>query len=290
MELTRSHVMPDGTAVHYRVWRAGRSRGAIVLLHGMASNLTRWSEFVEHTSLKNEWDILRPDLRGHGESFARGRIGAKVWSDDLIEILDAEGYERVAIIGHSLGAHVAMQFAARFPERVRGLVLIDPAFPKALQGNWRVFGRLGPLLQALNWFIRLLNALGLRRYKEFPRRDLREWDERVRREFLAAGLSEEFVARYSSTRVDLKYLPVSHYVQELVEMTRPLPEPSQLRVPMLVLLSRSVTYTDPAVTQRLIAAPHIEHADIEAYHWPLTEKPAEVRREIETWFTKRLGG
>jgi pimeloyl-ACP methyl ester carboxylesterase len=36
--------------------------------------MSRWSEFVEHTSLKQTWDLLRPDLRGHGESFPRGRL------------------------------------------------------------------------------------------------------------------------------------------------------------------------------------------------------------------------
>jgi esterase len=290
MEQTKSLVMQDGTAIHYRLWRTGeRARGAILLLHGMASNLTRWSEFVEHTTLKRQWDILRPDLRGHGESLVHGRISATIWSEDLIQLLDANGYDRVVIVGHSLGAHLAMHFAARFPNRVGGLVLIDPAFPQSLRGKWQLFRWLRPALALVVAVIRLLNALGIRR-RRFPRRDLREWDERVRSEFLDAGLSQEFVDKYSSTRVDLKYLPVGHYLQELIEMMRPLPEPSQIMAPTLVLLSRSITYTDPNVTERLLHGfPHVERANVEAYHWPLTEKPAEVRAEIERWFVKTFG-
>lgn len=289
MEVTKSHLMPDGTLVHYRLARAAhRPRGLIVLLHGMASNLTRWSEFVEHTALRQHWDILRLDLRGHGQSFMRGRINAKVWSGDLVELLDAERCERAVLIGHSLGAHLALHFAARFPDRVRALVLIDPAFPQALRGLWRWLRAFRPLLSVGAMFIRLLNALGLRR-RRIPLRDLRVLDEQVRSELLGSGKSHEFVDRYSSPLADLKFFPVGHYLQELIEMLRPLPKPADLNTPILVLLSRAVTYTDPMITQRLFAnLPQVESATIDAYHWPLTEKPAEVRAAIEKWFAKRL--
>lgn len=289
MELTRSHVMPDGATIHYRLWQAGRQpRGLIVLLHGMASNLTRWSEFIEHTSLKESWDILRPDLRGHARSLVRSRIGADVWSADLIELLDAHDCERVLIVGHSLGAHLALQFAGRFPERVLGLALIDPAFPSALRGRLRWFRTLRPLLSAVAAIVRFSNALGLRR-EHLPQRDLREWDERVRQDLLTAGRSDEFVKRYSSVGVDLKYFPLAHYLQELVEMTRPLPRLAELPIPTLVALSRGVTFTDPLLTQQLLAdLPHVETTTIDAYHWPLTEKPAEVRTIIENWIARKF--
>ena len=84
MEILRTLRTADGFVLRYRVLRSGTApRRLIVLLHGMASNMTRWSEFVEHTALKKNWDILRLDLRGHGESFARGRLGIDVWSRDL---------------------------------------------------------------------------------------------------------------------------------------------------------------------------------------------------------------
>ena len=288
MELAKTLVMPDGVAVRYGLSHAEHRRGVIVLLHGMASNLTRWSEFIERTILKKEWDIVRLDLRGHGDSMMRGRIGMAIWSNDLADLLDEEGYERAVFIGHSLGAHLALQFAARYPARVRGLVLVDPVFPQALRGQRRWLARLWPLLGALAAVIRFANALGFRR-RRLPHRDLRALDEQVRAELLAAGNAEEFVRRYSSALADIKFFPVSHYLQELSEMLRPLPDPATIAVPMLVLLSRGVTYTDPAATQRLLdASPNIERVTIDAYHWPLTEAPDQVREAIERWFERHM--
>ena len=282
-------MLPDGTTLHYRVWRAEQPRGCIVLLHGMASNLTRWSEFLEQTTLKREWNILRPDLRGHGESIIRGRIGMEIWSGDLLDLLDAEHCGRAVLIGHSLGAHLALQFAARFPTRVGALVLIDPVFPIALRGRMRVLRLFRWILYPVVTLIRFFNALGIRR-RHLPLRDLRALDEQVRAELLNAGDSSAFVRRYSSPTIDMQFFPVSHYVQEIIEMLRPLPPLADVRVPLLVLLSRAITYADPAVTARLLAsAPDAECKTIDAYHWPLTEQPVQVREAIEQWIARRLG-
>jgi esterase len=288
METSKTHVMADGAAIYYAISRTDRALGTIVLLHGMASNLTRWSEFVEHTVLKKKWDIVRLDLRGHGESMTRGRIGMKIWSNDLADLLDAEGCERAVLIGHSLGAHLALHFGARYPGRVRGMVLIDPVFPQALRGYRRWVARLRPALSIAAAAVRTANLLGLRR-RQLPRRDLRALDEQVRADLLAAGDAEEFVRRYSSALADIKFFPVSNYLQELSEMLRMLPEPATVPVPMLILLSRGLTYTDPEITEHLLdRSPNVERVALQAYHWPLTETPDQVRGVIERWFERRL--
>jgi pimeloyl-ACP methyl ester carboxylesterase len=118
---------------------------------------------------------------------------------------------------------------------------------------------------------------------------LRVLDEQVRVELLAAGNASEFVRRYSSPSADVKYFPVSHYIEELAEMLRPLPPPARITVPMLVLLSRGLTYTHSDVTARILAgASDASCQTIDAYHWPLTEQPTEVRRIIEAWVAQHL--
>ena len=284
MELNRILSATDGVALGYRLFRGtAASRRLIVLLHGVASNMSRWSEFVEHTSLKETWDLLRPDLRGHGESFPRGRLGLEIWCRDLRDILDAEGYDQALLVGHSLGAQVAVQFAARYPARVRGLVLIDPIFHQALRSGMRVLGRSRPAVSLLAALIRLLNRLGLRR-RHIPVRDLRKLDEKTRQDLLAAGKQKEMIELYSSPWEDLKFFPTASFLQELIEITRPLPALTEVKVPILALLSSGITYTDPDITQKMLAGyARVQTVTVDAYHWPLTEKPQQVREAIEKW-------
>ena len=284
MEAIRILPTADGATLGYRLFHgAAAPRRLIVLLHGVASNMSRWSEFVEHTSLKETWDLLRPDLRGHGESFTRGRLGLEIWCRDLRDVLDAEGYDQALLIGHSLGAQVAVQFAARYPARVRGLVLIDPLFHQALRGGMRVLSRLRPAVGLLAVLVRLLNALGLRR-RHLPVRNLRKLDEKTRQDLLSAGKQKEMIELYSSPWEDLKFFPLASFLQELVEISRPLPALAEIKVPILALLSSGITYTDPDITQKTLAGnARVQTVTVDAYHWPLTEKPRQVREAIEKW-------
>jgi pimeloyl-ACP methyl ester carboxylesterase len=273
----------DGVALRYRLSRSGSVRPPLVLLHGVASNLTRWSEFVEHTALAPSWDLLRVDLRGHGESLTRAPIGMERWSDDLAAILDAEGYRRAVPVGHSLGANLAVHFASRHPARIAGLALIDPVASRALHGRARWIGRIAPLARPLIGAVRLLNRLGLHR-RRLPALDLRELDAATRRDMLAAGRADAMLRRYGSPFADLEFVPTATYFQDVVELVRPLPPLAAIRAPVLALLSQGITFTDLEATERLLRAlPQVDIVRLDAYHWPLTEKPVEVRETIERW-------
>ncbi len=290
MDDIRSFTSEDDVRLFYRRLRVGEKRQALIVpLHGVASNMTRWAEFLEHTTLKQDWDILCPDLRGHGRSHYRGRLTARRWSEDLRELLDHEGYEQALIIGHSLGAQVALHFAHRYPRRVSALVLIDPIFGEASHGITSWGRRLWFVLWAAAFAVRTLNALGLHR-RHIPPRDLRALDERARAALLDAGKAEDFVKHYSSPSADLRHFPTANFLQELLVMVRPLPPLASITAPVLVVLSKAVTYSDPAVTQKLIANfREAETVVIDAYHWPLTERPNEVRQAIERWCASLKG-
>lgn len=276
--------MPDGVLLHYRLLRTQtNATTVIVLLHGLSSNLTRWSELVAHTTLKDRWDVLRVDLRGHGRSLTRKPIGMRVWCEDLLRLLAHEGYARAIFIGHSLGAQVAVSFAHRYPERTIGLALIDPVFAEALHGTMRWLARLRPLLYLVVGCIRLANALGIYR-RHIPLRDLQELDRRTRAALAAAGRPEEIVSRYTSPSADIRHFPSAHYFKELIEVTRPLPPLEEIPVPVLFVLSKGVTFSRPEVVRAAIErAPNAQTAIIDCYHWPLTEKPDDVRRALEQW-------
>ena len=137
-EVARQLDAGDGARIAYRVLRA-RSRtpaGVVVLLHGLASNLTRWSKFVEATALAERWDLIRVDLRGQGNSMTRRPIGLDLWRDDLAAIVAAESHARAVLVGHSLGAQLAMHAAATRPESVQAVALIDPVFGAFSSSYW----------------------------------------------------------------------------------------------------------------------------------------------------------
>lgn len=289
-ELSRRLPISPALALHYRVHRArADTKGTLVLLHGLASNLTRWSEFVEHTSLKQHFNIVRIDMRGHGDSFTRGRLGLREWSDDLLAILDHEKIPKAVVIGHSLGAQVAMRFAGEHPARVAGLVLIDPVFRSALQPRGRLLARISPLAWPVVWLIRGLNRLGLRR-RHIPLRDLRKLDEDTREKLLATGKQAEMVAKYTSPWLDLRFFPTANYLAEYLELLRPVTDPARIAAPVTVMLSSGITFTDLGHIRALIRRfPDGEIVDLPSYHWPLTEKPREVRAAIENWVSRKFG-
>ena len=47
------------------------AKGTVILLHGVASNGSRWEEFLDTTDLRDDWNFIRMDLRGHAASICR---------------------------------------------------------------------------------------------------------------------------------------------------------------------------------------------------------------------------
>lgn len=252
----------------------------LVLLHGLASNATRWWHFAANTRLRDGWKLLRPDLRGHAGSDERGRIGMREWCEDLAALLDAQGCRRAVIAGHCLGANIALHFAARHPERTAALVLIEPMPREALVGNIRRLSRLRPLLVVAGYIARLANALGIYRRQLEPM-NLEQWD-------LAARSGEIRLARFGSPFSDLRSTPLAAYLQGLAAVGARLPALETIQTPALVLLSTSSLMTDPARSRAAMEKlPHADIVLIEAGHWLPTEQPEAMRDAIDDWLMSR---
>lgn len=104
----------------------------LVLLHGLAlGSIASWY-FPIALPLAEERRVLLYDLRGHGDSStpATGYDLATQANDlDVMLRHHMDGEEPVDIVGHSLGAAIALHFALTRPERVRRLALVDLPFP-----------------------------------------------------------------------------------------------------------------------------------------------------------------
>jgi len=253
----------------------------VLLLHGLASNGSRFAELAAHSRLAATHALIRPDLAGHGDSLSRQRVGLGVWCDDLRALLDAEGGGPAVLVGHSLGARVALELAGRAPTRVRALVLIDPVLRAALHGRWRLLAQAAPLIGTAAALMRVANALGLHR-GALPPLDLRALDAEARVALASPEAEAAFIARYSSARADLQHLPTAVYLQDLAALFTPPPAAAtRPALPTLVLLSTGATFANPAETRQALATPATRFEAVDCHHWPLTERPQAVREAIE---------
>ena len=275
----------DGAELAYWVRRADpASRQFLLLIHGGASNHTRWTEFVETSSLTGEWNVIVPDMRGNAASMTRSHVNLQTWCSDLRTLLSAEQAEKVVICGHSLGAQIAVHFANRYQDMMRGLILIDPIFQSSLQGRslwirrcrWLVHGVVAVLLG--------LNALGLRRRSFEVPPDLRVLDEKTREEIRGAESFEEIAKRYSALGPILRNMPLANYLRQALASVTPLPLLATINTPVLAMLCGGTTVGDLEVNRKEVSEfPINEIVILDANHWPLTETPAAVRAAIDEW-------
>jgi pimeloyl-ACP methyl ester carboxylesterase len=268
-----------GTRLYYRRWPGDAGR-TLVMLHGLASNGTRWREFADRASGLRDWQILCPDLRGHGLSVCRGRLDSRQWMDDLLALLDRVGCTRAVLGGHCLGANLALRFALHHPGRVRGLVLVEPMLPAALHGSLRGLRAARWLLPALAWPVRVLNAVGIRR-RRLPLLDLSALDRETRARMAEHGNPEAMLKRYARPGSDLRYMPVASYLQALYEVLREVGPIASVHAPTLALLSGGALLADPDKSRELLGAmPDLHIEQIDALHWIPTEQPEALTQAI----------
>jgi lipase len=111
----------------------GAPDGAPTLaVHGVTAHGERYRRLAQEAFPERRW--LAVDLRGHGRSTWDGPWTVEQHVADLLETLDAEGVERVEVVGHSYGGMIALHLLATAPERVARLALLDPAIE--LPGSW----------------------------------------------------------------------------------------------------------------------------------------------------------
>ncbi|MET1078293.1 MAG: alpha/beta hydrolase [Pseudomonas sp.] len=153
----------DGFSLHYRD-EGARDLPVLVLIHGVVSSLHTWDDWV--TILGGQYRIIRFDVPGFGLTGpARdGRYTAERMLAVLVQLLDYLGVEQADLVGNSLGGYIAWNFALLQPQRVRRLVLIDPAGYPMQKVPWMIAAaRLpGAVWATPLWMPRALIAQGIR--------------------------------------------------------------------------------------------------------------------------------
>lgn len=110
--------------VHLRDW--GGPGAPLLLTHGMAAHTHWWDAVVPRW--KGVFHAAALDFRGHGDSDWLAGDEAYVssrWVEDIETARKAMGWERFILVGHSMGARIALDYAERHGDRLRGVCAID---------------------------------------------------------------------------------------------------------------------------------------------------------------------
>jgi len=106
------------TSIHYSLEGMGP---AVILLHGFGETAAVWDETV--AALKNEFQILVPDIPGSGDTDMISDMSMEGLADALKALTDAVGWSAFVLIGHSMGGYISLAFAEKYRESLRGLGL-----------------------------------------------------------------------------------------------------------------------------------------------------------------------
>jgi lipase len=111
------------------IGRVGEGPDPVVCLHGITAQHRAFNSAARH--LGTTRGLVGVDLRGRGDSDKpESGYGLATHASDVVRVLDHLGLEDAVLLGHSMGAFVAMKTALVFPNRVRALVLLDGGWPR----------------------------------------------------------------------------------------------------------------------------------------------------------------
>jgi len=102
----------------------GKGDPALVFVHGWSRNRNDWEGQIDYFSKKHK--VIRLDLAGHGESQGnRNDWSIPAFSQDVIAVIEKLDLKHIVLIGHSLGAPVALETTKRVPDRIVCIVPVD---------------------------------------------------------------------------------------------------------------------------------------------------------------------
>ncbi len=129
--MTEQKILIRGLETNYKIIEDEKTSlpasGQVLILHGWGSSSDSWIKVQEILS-KNGFKVICPDFPGFGKS----KTPLKIWRLDdylawLVEFINFLNLENFSVLAHSFGGRVAIKLAARYPDKIKKLVLCSPA-------------------------------------------------------------------------------------------------------------------------------------------------------------------
>lgn len=143
--------LDNGLNLHYL--ESGSGGNNIILLHGFCSSSYTWKQTIP--ALAGFMHVYAPDVMGFGFSDKPldGTYNYDKFADIVLQFMDKKGIKKATIAGSSMGGGVTVTFAAKYPERVDRVILVDSAgYPHKGSGPLKLLGTpvFGTFLLSLN--------------------------------------------------------------------------------------------------------------------------------------------
>ncbi|HLY08501.1 MAG TPA: alpha/beta fold hydrolase, partial [Planctomycetota bacterium] len=255
-------VSVDGAEVAYA--QQGRvALPPLVLLHGWAASHKFWKYCF--SAFSPRWRVIAPDMVGFGISEKPRRdYRLEALSDWLGKFLDALKLDRVALVGHSMGATISLIYAMAHPERIRKLAVVNPLVVGATAFNSRTKMCLLPGVRALLFWGSRLTPIRRWVTKDFSY--VAQVDEDLSRDLVRGSYQSTFDSLISASKTDLRPTLSSLAVETLAIGT----DRDQLVAPDQYALV-------PAHQRELIA---------DTGHIPMIERPGEFNRILNGFLSQ----
>ncbi|MFT6716501.1 MAG: pimeloyl-ACP methyl ester carboxylesterase [Saprospiraceae bacterium] len=112
-----------GVKVSYE-FRKKKGKTTVVLLHGFLETRKVWADYVNVLSKK--YSVLNIDLLGHGDTDCTAYIHTMEEMADMVRVvLKTHDVRKGFLVGHSMGGYVALAFAEKYPDNVKGICMFN---------------------------------------------------------------------------------------------------------------------------------------------------------------------
>ena len=255
--------------LHYVDW-GNNDAPPMIMIHGGRDHCRNWDWVAEE--LRQDYHIIAPDLRGHGDSqwMIGGGYSQVDYVYDIAQLLDQKKMTPVTIISHSLGGSIGLTYSGLYPENVTRLVAIEGMGPPPAMIKDRVAMPTHERLRGWVDELRTLSGRTPRRYQT-----LEEAFRRMQTEnpHLTADQARHLTIHGSNQNEDGTYSwKFDNYVRSFSPVGLPFEQTYELygriQCPTLLVRGTESWATDPSTDGRADHFKHASVANIEgAGHW-----------------------
>ena len=243
------------------VYTAGRDLDrtlpSVIFIHGAANDHSVWALQSRYFAYHG-WNALALDLPGHGASKGTPHAAVGAMADWISALLDELTIERVALVGHSMGSLVALETAARYPQKISKLVMVGTAVPMAVSDT-------------------LLNAARANEHAAFDMVNI--WGHTAAAQIGSNPLpgvwmSGDFLRLLEKSKPDV----LGNDLKACNDYRDGIAAAANVTCPVLLLLGKNDMMTAPKMTQELTATLKDSRVVVleRAGHSPMAEEPDET--------------